>query len=41
VYLYVSQEWFPLREQLLALSSGWLMFVAGLLAVIYLFIKVC
>lgn len=36
---FLMQEWFPMREQLLALSSGWLMFVAGLLAVIYLFIK--
>jgi len=41
INLIVMQEWFPLREQLLALSSGWLMFIAGILAVIYLWIKVC
>jgi len=39
--VFVIQEWFPLREQLLSLSSGWLMFVAGILAVVYLWVKVC
>jgi len=34
------QEWFPLRQQLLSLSSGWLMFIAGVLAVVYLWVKV-
>jgi len=37
---FVMQEWFPLRQQLLSLSSGWLMFVAGVLAVVYLWVKV-
>jgi len=41
LYASVMQEWFPMREQLLALSSGWLIFVAGILAVVYLWVKVC
>jgi len=38
--MFVMQEWFPMREQLLSLSSGWLMFVTAILAILYLWIKV-
>jgi len=34
------QEWFPVREHLFSLSSGWQIFVAGVIAVIYLCVKV-
>lgn len=37
---FVMQEWFPVRNQMLALSSGWQIFIAGIIAIVYLWVKV-
>lgn len=34
-----SRNWFPLRDQLLTLNTGWLMLIFGLFAILYLWIK--